>query len=72
MVLSTDGEVHLCMSVFSISSPWFVCVCMCERVCVACLHTPHLDRNSQMSFVCGRWDSLENRIHTIPKSYTLC
>lgn len=44
-------------------------VCLC--VCVACLHTPHLDRNSQLSFVCGRWDPLENQIHTVPKSHIL-
>lgn len=59
-VLWTDGEAHLYVRVFSIlfqEAAWFVCLCV--RVCVACLHTPHLDRNSQMSFACGRWDPLE-------------
>lgn len=68
MVLWTDGKVHLCSCVFSIYFFRSPLVCLCVCVCVlACLHTPHLDRNSQMSFACGRWDPLENRIHTVPK-----
>ncbi len=62
--------VRVCFQFFFFFRSSLVCLCMC--VCVfACLHTPHLDRNSQMSFACGRWDPLENRIHTIPKSHIL-
>lgn len=69
MVLCADGEVHpcVCVCVFSIFfRSLLVCLCV-----FACLHTPHLDRNSQMSFVCGRWDPSENQMHTVPKSNIL-
>lgn len=58
---------HTCVCVFYFLRSPLVCVC----VRVVCLHPPHLDRNSQMSFAIGRWDPLENRIHIVPKQHLL-
>lgn len=71
MVRLTDSDAHLCVSRFPGVSfaPCFV-LCVCVFV-LACLHTPHLDRYSQMSSACGRWYPLENRIHTVPNPHSL-